>query len=107
MDYEYAFAIDRLDTVRPQVEPVDLPGISCHVATVGPSPPQLHHLFQPPQLVRVADRVDAGDPALSDHQADRRVELACQIDTDGGRAVQPNGADHRIRRDRRKAGEEG
>src|ERR671910_2267075 len=89
MDYEQAFAIDRLDTFRPQVEPVDLPEISCHAATVGPSPPQLRHLFQPPQLVRVADRVDAGDPAVRDHQADRRVELAGELDTDGGRAAQP------------------
>src|ERR687890_108843 len=99
MDYEYAFAIDRLDTFRPQVEPVDLPGISCHAATVGPSPPQLRHLFQPPQLVRVAHRVDAGDPPLRDPQADRRVELAGQIDPDGGRAVQPHSGDHRIRPD--------
>jgi hypothetical protein len=54
---------------------------------------------QPGELVRVADRVDAGDPAVRDHQADRRVELAGEIDPAGGRAVQPHSADHRIRRD--------
>lgn len=31
---------------------------------------------QPGELVRVADRVDAGDPAPLDGQADRGVELA-------------------------------
>src|SRR4028119_1657425 len=73
---------------RPQVETVDLPGISCHAATVGPSPPQLRHLFQPPQLVRVADRVDAGDPAVLDHEGDRRVELAGRVDPGRDRAVE-------------------
>src|ERR671912_84852 len=90
MDYEQAFAIVRLDTFRPQVEPVNLPVISCHAATVGPSPPQLRHLFQPPQLVRVAHRVDAGDPAVRDHHADRRVELAGEIDPAGGRGRPPH-----------------
>src|SRR5215218_548927 len=61
---------------------------------------------QPGELVRVAHRVDAGDPPLRDHQADRRVELAGQIDPAGGRAVQPHSANHRIRRDRPEAGEE-
>src|SRR5918997_1912234 len=62
---------------------------------------------QPGELVRVADRVDAGDPAVRDHQADRRVELAGEIDPAGGRAVQPRSADHRTRRNRPEAGEEG
>ena len=64
-------------------------------------------LVQPGELVRVADGVDARDPAVRDHQADRRVELAGEIDPGGGRAVQPHSADHRIRRDRPEAGEEG
>jgi lysyl-tRNA synthetase class 2 len=29
-----------------------------------PSPPQLRHLLQPPELVRVADPAEAGDPAV-------------------------------------------
>ena len=39
--------------------------------TVGRSPPQFRHLFQPPELVGIADRVDPGDPAILDHQTHR------------------------------------
>src|SRR3712207_6085465 len=63
-----------------------------------PSPPQLRHLFEPPQLARVADSVDAGDPAVLDREGDRRVEPAGEIDPAGKRAVQPHGADCRARR---------
>src|SRR5215217_2338599 len=62
---------------------------------------------QPGELVRVADCVDVGDPAVRDHQADRRVELAGEIDPGGGRAVQPHSANLRIRLDRAEAREEG
>ena len=43
-------------------------------------------LVRPGQLVRVADRVDAGDPAVSDQQADGRVEIAGEIDPAGRRS---------------------
>src|ERR687894_1087268 len=56
-------------------------------------------LVQPGELVRVADRVDAGDPAVLDHEGDRRVELAGQVDPRRDRAVEQQRCDLRARRD--------
>ena len=67
---------------------------------------ELGLLVQPGELVRVAHRVDAGDPAVLDDEADRRVELAAEVDPAGDRAVEPHGADHRVGRERREAGEQ-
>src|SRR5918994_2424864 len=54
-----------------------------------PSAAERGLFVQPGELVRVAHRVDAGDPPLRHHQADRRVELAGQIDPTGGGGAPP------------------
>ncbi len=41
------------------------------------------------EAAHTADRVDAGDPAVRNHQDDRHVELAGEIDLARGRTVQP------------------
>src|SRR5688572_33290423 len=69
------------------------------------SPPQLGHLVEPAQLVRVAHRVHAGDPAVLDDEGDRRVELAARVDPRGDRAVDQQCGDLHVRRELREVGE--
>src|SRR5262249_2789040 len=43
------------------------------------SPPQFNHFFQPPELARIIDRENAGDPTILDHQThcrDCAIEVA-------------------------------
>src|ERR1019366_2812309 len=74
--------------------------------TVGSSPSQLRYLFQPPELVRVADRVDAGDPAALEHEGDRGAQLAGRVDPGRDRAVEQQRGDLRAERELREAGQE-
>src|SRR5215217_9013559 len=61
---------------------------------------------EPGQLVRVADRVDAGDPAVLDHEGDRGVELAGRVDPRCRGAVEPHRVDPGTGCDLRELGEE-
>jgi len=65
--------------------------------------PKLRHLLQPPKLVRIADRVKAGNLAVLDDEADQRVELAARVEPGRHRAIDQQRGDLNTRRDLRKA----
>src|SRR5262249_9572726 len=54
----------------------------------GPSAMQFRDGIQPAQLVRVADRVYAGDPAVLDHEGERRARVAGHLDAGRDRPVE-------------------
>jgi hypothetical protein len=70
-----------------EVEPVDLRGRRHHISGCAAEPGLLPEAGK---LVRVRDRVDPGDPAVLDGQADRGVDPAVDVDPDTGRAVEPH-----------------
>jgi hypothetical protein len=56
---------------------------------------QFRHLFQPSQLVWVADGVDPGDQVILDHQTHRSV-VASDIEPGAGHAVEPGGRRYQV-----------
>jgi hypothetical protein len=64
----------------------------------GSTPCESSDTDEPGQLVRVSDRVDAGDATVHDDEAHRGVHLTADVEPNRGCPVEPGGCRLEIRR---------